>query len=69
MDGELRANLHCKRETRAATLSVGYADGYQRHLSNTGAEVLVRGQRCPVLGRVTMDQIIVDVTSVPDNPR
>jgi alanine racemase len=54
------------RPTRIATLAVGYADGYQRHLSNRGAEVLIRGQRCPVLGRVTMDQIIVDVNAVPD---
>ena len=51
---------------RIATLGVGYADGYQRHLSNRGAEVLVGGKRCPVLGRVTMDQIMVDVSSVPE---
>jgi alanine racemase len=51
---------------RIATLAVGYADGYQRHLSNRGAEVLIRGRRCPVLGRVTMDQILVDVTASPD---
>ena len=52
-------------QMRIATLAVGYADGYQRHLSNRGAEVLVRGRRCPVLGRVTMDQILVDVTALP----
>jgi alanine racemase len=51
---------------RVATLAVGYADGYQRHLSNRGAQVLIRGQRCPVLGRVTMDQIMADVTALPD---
>lgn len=50
---------------RVATLAVGYADGYSRHLSNRGAAVLVGGRRCPVLGRVTMDQIMVDVTAVP----
>jgi len=50
---------------RVATLAVGYADGYQRHLSNRGAEVLVRGGRCAVLGRVTMDQILVDVSALP----
>jgi len=54
------------RPMRIATLAVGYADGYQRHLSNRGAEVLIRGQRCPVLGRVTMDQIMVDVTALPE---
>src|SRR5213075_177805 len=51
---------------RVATLSAGYADGYPRHLSNRGAEVLVRGRRCPLLGRVTMDLIVIDVTNMPD---
>ena len=50
---------------RIATLAVGYADGYQRRLSNQGADVLIHGKRCPVLGRVTMDQIMVDVTELP----
>jgi len=51
---------------RIATLAVGYADGYQRHLSNRGADVLIGGQRCRVLGRVTMDQIMADVTDLPE---
>ena len=51
--------------TRIATLAVGYADGYRRHLSGRGAEVLIGGRRCPVLGRVTMDQIVADVTALP----
>lgn len=51
---------------RVATLAIGYADGYRRHLSNAGAEVLIHGRRCAVLGRVTMDQIVVDVTDLPD---
>lgn len=55
-----------ERAMRIATLPVGYADGYQRHLSNRGAEVLIRGRRCAVLGRVTMDQILADVTALPD---
>lgn len=50
---------------RVATLAVGYADGYRRHLSGKAASVLIGGKRCPVLGRVTMDQIMVDVNSVP----
>ena len=54
------------RRMRVATLAVGYADGYQRHLSERGAEVLVRGQRCPILGRVTMDQVMVDVSGLPE---
>jgi alanine racemase len=50
---------------RVATLTAGYADGYPRHLSNVGAEMLVRGQRCPLLGRVTMDLMVIDVSHVP----
>jgi alanine racemase len=49
---------------RVATLTAGYADGYPRHLSNREAAVLVHGQRCALLGRVTMDLIMVDVTDV-----
>lgn len=56
------------RPSRVATLATGYADGYPRHLSGRGAEVLIGGSRCPVLGRVTMDQIVVDVTDVPGRP-
>ncbi len=52
-----------KQPTTIATLPIGYADGYPRSLSNRGV-VLVRGQRCPVVGRVTMDAIMVDVGSV-----
>ena len=54
-----------RKPTRVATLAVGYADGYPRHLSGKGAEILIRGHRCPMLGRVTMDQIMVDVSGVP----
>lgn len=53
---------------RVATLAVGYADGYPRSLSNRGAEVLIGGRRRAVLGRVTMDQIMVDVTGCPVAP-
>ncbi|HMJ06340.1 MAG TPA: alanine racemase [Chthoniobacterales bacterium] len=51
---------------RAATLSAGYADGLPRSISNREAAVLIRGRRCPVLGRVTMDLTVVDVSSVPN---
>lgn len=54
--------------TRVATVAVGYGDGYPRHLSGTGADVLVAGVRCPLLGRVTMDQIMVDVGELPRPP-
>lgn len=52
-----------RRPSRIATLPVGYNDGYRFALSSN-AEVLVRGQRCPVVGRVSMDYITVDVTEV-----
>jgi alanine racemase len=53
------------RPSRIATIPVGYADGYSRRLSNN-AEVLVRGRRVPVVGRVSMDLVTIDVTDVPD---
>lgn len=53
------------RPTRVATLAVGYADGYPRQTSGRGAQVLVRGRRCPILGRITMDQLMADVTALP----
>jgi alanine racemase len=53
------------RKMCVATLSCGYADGYPRHLSNRGISVLVRGQRCALLGRVTMDLIMIDVSHLP----
>ena len=52
------------RPSRLATLPVGYYDGYLRAYSNNG-EVLIRGRRVPVVGRVSMDLTIVDVTDVP----
>lgn len=51
---------------KVATLTAGYADGYPRHLSNVGAEMLVRRERCPLLGRVTMDLMVIDVSHLPD---
>lgn len=53
------------RTTRVATLAAGYADGYPRQASGRDAHVLVAGKRCPVLGRITMDQLMVDVSAVP----
>jgi len=54
-----------EKSTRVATVPVGYADGYRRSLSNK-FYVLVRGQKAPILGRVCMDQLMVDVTNIPD---
>ncbi len=50
---------------RIATLPVGYADGYRRCLSGVG-QVLIGGRRCPVVGAVTMDMILADVTDAPE---
>ena len=54
------------RETRVATVGIGYGDGYPRSLSGNGGEVFVRGRRLPVIGRVTMDQILIDATGHPE---
>ena len=53
-----------KEPRMIATIPVGYADGYARGLSNKGA-VLIHGRRAPILGRVCMDQFMVDVTDIP----
>ncbi len=52
-----------KKNMTVATLPIGYSDGYFRAFSNTSA-VLVKGQLCPVVGRVTMDQTMIDVTRI-----
>ena len=54
-----------ERFTRMATIPVGYADGYPRQLSNKGW-VLIHGKKAPILGRVCMDQFMVDVTDIPE---
>ena len=56
------------REMTVATLPVGYADGFSRALSGRG-HVLIRGQEAPILGRVCMDQTMVDVSAIPDTVR
>lgn len=53
-----------ERESRIATVTTGYADGLNRLLSNRG-HVLVRGCRAPIVGRICMDQTLVDVTDIP----
>lgn len=58
------ATFKAKRKTAIATLPVGYGHGYRWALSNR-SHVLVRGRRCPVVGRVTMDQTLADVGNVP----
>lgn len=60
-----------RRPTKLAIVSAGYADGYFRAAGATdgtrGAEVMVAGRRCPIVGRISMDLIAVDVTSLPHN--
>lgn len=58
------AAFRATRPTRLALLAVGYADGLNRLLSNRGA-VLLRGQRAPIAGRISMDLTLVDVTEIP----
>ena len=53
-----------KADTVVATIPVGYADGYRRNLSGK-FYVLIRGQKAPILGRICMDQMMVDVTAIP----
>jgi alanine racemase len=52
------------KNTRVALVPIGYGDGYHRVLSNK-ASVLIRGRRAPILGRICMDQFVVDVTGIP----
>lgn len=56
------------RETRIATIAAGYGDGYPRSLSGVAAEVIIAGRRCPLLGRVTMDMIMADVSHLEAVP-
>jgi alanine racemase len=50
---------------KIATIPIGYGDGYPRNLSNVGY-VLIKGKKAPILGRVCMDQFMVDVTHIKD---
>ena len=56
---------HTGRKSRIATLSVGYADGLSRRLSNRG-EVTIKGERAPIVGRICMDQTMIDVTDIDE---
>lgn len=54
-----------QRETKIAIVSIGYADGFPRSLSSGKSHVLIRGRRTPVIGRICMDQLMVDATGLP----
>ena len=58
------ATFVTEKPTQVATVAVGYADGYRRNLSGK-FYVLIRGRKAPILGRVCMDQLMVDVTDIP----
>jgi alanine racemase len=55
----------CDRPMRVGVIAIGYGDGYPRH-ARTGTPVLVKGQRCQLLGRVSMDMISIDLTDIAD---
>lgn len=56
------------KDTLVATVAVGYGDGYPRSVSGNDAEVIIQGKRCPVLGNVTMDMIMIDVSELSSSP-
>ncbi len=62
----MAAAFTAEKPTKVATLCTGYADGYPRQLSCGKGIVEIHGTPCPVLGRVCMDQMMVDVTDVPE---
>lgn len=57
--------FRAERDTALAVLSIGYADGLPRELAENGGRVLLRGQSCPMIGRMCMDQLSVDITGLP----
>ena len=57
-------NFVASKPTKVASLTIGYADGLPRIVSNQNLEVLVHGNKCPIIGNVCMDQIMVDITDV-----
>ena len=57
-------NFTAKRDTKVAVLPIGYADGLPRNMS--GGQVLIDGKKAPIIGRICMDQLMVDVTDIPD---
>ena len=67
-DGEAvgyAASYVCEGVRSIATIAIGYADGYDRHIGN-GSPIIVAGQRAKIAGRVSMDMITVDVTGLSD---
>ena len=59
-------DYHAPKDMRIATLTIGYADGLPRNLSNGTGSVLIHGQRAPIIGRICMDQTLVDISGIPE---
>ncbi len=55
---------YVNRDSRIAVIPIGYADGFDRHLSNGTGEVIIKGKRCPVIGNICMDTSMIDVTDI-----
>lgn len=58
--------FRAERDTALAVVTIGYGDGLPRQLPQRGGEALVRGRRCPIVGRMCMDQLFLDVTGLPE---
>lgn len=58
--------FHAEKESRIAVITIGYADGVPRCLSNGKGQVLIHGQRAPIVGRICMDQALIDVSALAD---
>ncbi len=58
--------FHAERNSRLAVLPIGYADGFPRTLSCEAGNVLLHGQQVPIVGRICMDQLLIDITDVPE---
>ena len=54
-----------QRDSRIATITIGYADGFDRHFGNGAVSMWVNGKLCPTVGNVCMDAVMIDVTDVP----
>ena len=54
-----------ERDMRVATVPIGYADGYRRSNAEQGAALLIRGNKAPIIGRICMDQLMVDISHIP----
>lgn len=59
-------DFHVMRDSRIAVLPIGYADGLPRNLSGGSGSVLLHGLRAPIIGRICMDQLLIDVTDIPE---